>query len=239
MKVVASGAVLIAVALNSATAANARFLQVDPVGYKDQVNLYAYVNNDPIDNRDPTGTTCTASGSGNNVTYSCQIDKVVSMVNGREVTRNATAADHRQYAGVERSLTRAVNAAAANGGKMENISFRSGGNNYSFSISSGRIAESLAARTMVANPFSNVGAMNTPNNGLTNINRAGLNPGAMTTWGDTDRTRAKEFLHDGIHGSREEARALGRNLSNLGREPLSSAHQDSYNAAADDILGPQ
>jgi RHS repeat-associated protein len=40
-----------------------RFLQTDPVGYKDDADLYAYVGDDPIDRADPTGNNAIVIGA--------------------------------------------------------------------------------------------------------------------------------------------------------------------------------
>jgi RHS repeat-associated protein len=45
------------------SAALGRFMQVDPVGYKDDLNLYAYGGSDPMNRIDPTGTTITCADS--------------------------------------------------------------------------------------------------------------------------------------------------------------------------------
>tara|TARA_R110002051_G_scaffold75646_1_gene137498 strand:- start:804 stop:1850 length:1047 start_codon:yes stop_codon:yes gene_type:complete len=70
-----------------------RFLQVDPVGYADQWNLYAYVGNNPLNATDPTGAYQCSDAGGTTIACPSMVTGAVGQL--RDGAANSRKADVR------------------------------------------------------------------------------------------------------------------------------------------------
>lgn len=230
-KALRCSAAFLAAWLLSATSTQATFLSTDPVGTKDDPNLYLYVGLDPVNNIDPTGKTCTQAGTTERPTYSCRIDFVRDR-NGE--VRAPTAAENRQFASFNRNYTRAVNQLMANPNRSASITIPGAGaaSSRSFRVTAGEVGGGLVRRQFTAEP-SRAGGADTER-GRTNVYSGGLR-GAGVGGSDTGLGQRMVVVHEGIHRRPAENGMLI--APRLGNEPWDSAHQDPYNEAAKALLG--
>ncbi len=200
-----------------------RFVSADPIGTEGGINLYAYVNNDPLDATDPKGTSCISTGEH----YVCNIDKV-DLPKGQSTLTSQQA---KFIARFNAKYTSAVNRVAT-ANHTFTVGATGGRPHTSFKISGMEVASSLAKREVTYSPERGVG-------------QAGIATGGNPSTGvfswvyspeGASHSMERDIIHDGIHSTSAEYN--GNALAPvLGVDPYNSEHQEPYNRAAGELLG--
>lgn len=206
-----------------------RFLQVDPVGYKDDFDLYTYVGNDPINNSDPTGMTCKGSTAKE---ASCQVDTFNGVVLTAKAREELSKRDAATLKKVETAYTKVYKEALAQDPKKETtIKLTDAeGRTISTPVTVGEVAAGLKGAQVGVN------TMHTgPEAGTTSGPYLNIYPSSSTY----KYTKPESiFRHESIHGS-AKMQELNRiySLSRSNPQHIPALHNGPFDVAIRELFG--
>ena len=219
-----------------------RFLQTDPVGYKDDLNLYAYVGNDPLDRTDPTGLKCETTTSGPSCTFDEFRDKNGKVISreqatsgGGKIAKFFKADPASRVARQEAAMTAKYKAALAMKQRGGSVTISG---NRSLGVPDQTISGGKIVAAMESTPLASTGQSGPSSSVLAGTVKAGSTGQVLRIDFYGNGTGASDFGqlfgHEELHSAYERPSATDAGWDNPAQN-YQDAHQVPFNNASDNI----